>query len=59
MALSVLAFHAISSGDEAAARQWLTRIANQPRVPVEYRTQLLDGYRQAFGRDWKLDKPSE
>ncbi len=59
MALSILAFHAISSGDEAAARQWLTRIANQPRVPAEYRTQLLDGYRQAFGHAWKPDKPGE
>jgi tetratricopeptide (TPR) repeat protein len=52
-ALSVLAFHAISTGDERAARQWLARIANQPRVPGEYRTQLLEAYRQAFHREWK------
>jgi len=52
MALIVLALTSISAGDEAAARQWLTRIANQPRVQSEYRQQLLASYRQTFGRDW-------
>jgi hypothetical protein len=57
MALSILALSAIGAGDEAAARQWLTRIANQPRVQPQYRQRLLAGYREAFGRDWAPEKP--
>lgn len=54
-ALSVLAFHYITAKDERSARQWMARIANQPRVPPEYRSGLLDAYRQTFGREWKPD----
>ncbi len=56
MALIVLALTSINANDEAAARQWLARVANQPRVQPQFRQQLLNGYRQAFGRDWTPDK---
>lgn len=50
MALSVLAFSAITANREPEARQWLERIAHQPRVQAQYRQQVLDMYRQTFGR---------
>jgi tetratricopeptide (TPR) repeat protein len=53
LALSVLAYGAISAHDEAAARQWLARIAQQPRVEARYRAQVLDLYRQTFGHEWR------
>ncbi len=58
MALIVLSLSSINAVDEAAARQWLARVANQPRVQLQFRQQLLAAYRQAFGRDWTPDKPA-
>jgi tetratricopeptide (TPR) repeat protein len=52
MALSILAFVAISSGDEPAAREWLTRIAHQPRSPQESLSRLAAAYGSQFGREW-------
>jgi Flp pilus assembly protein TadD len=52
MALSVLAFHAITTGDEAEARRWLTRVGDQPRVSKERAQGLANAYREQFGRDW-------
>ncbi|HVZ64516.1 MAG TPA: tetratricopeptide repeat protein [Lacunisphaera sp.] len=49
-ALGAMAFSSISAGHEAEARQWLTRIANQPRVPHQQTAVLLQAYQQAFGR---------
>lgn len=53
VALSVLAFHAITTGDEAEARRWMTRVDNQPRVAAERAQQLRDLYRKQFGREWR------
>jgi predicted Zn-dependent protease len=52
MALAILAFHAITTGDEAAARSWLTRVGKQPRTSVESRNNLAAAYSQQFGRTW-------
>jgi tetratricopeptide (TPR) repeat protein len=49
-ALGLLAYRAISTGDEREARLWLNRVALQPRVPREQATVLFQAYRQAFGR---------
>lgn len=49
-ALSFLAFHAITAGDESAARQWLARVRNQPRVPQNQVERLLTAFREKFGR---------
>jgi cytochrome c-type biogenesis protein CcmH/NrfG len=49
-ALAILAFDAITEGDEAAARGWLQRVANQPRVPAEQRNRLTDSFFSKFGR---------
>jgi Flp pilus assembly protein TadD len=49
LVLSTLAFYAITSGDEPAARQWLTRVRNQPRVVANDVEQLFTAYRQKFG----------
>lgn len=57
MALSILAFVAISTGDEAAARGWLTRIAHQPRAPKESLTRLAAAYSSQFGREWIWPQP--
>jgi len=48
-ALSILAFHAIQTGDETAARQWMKRVQNQPRVAHGLRERLLAAYREQFG----------
>jgi tetratricopeptide (TPR) repeat protein len=53
MVLSVLAFNAISTANEAEARRWLSRIADQPRVPRDQLAQLAAAYRQAFKREWR------
>lgn len=50
MALSVLTFNAIATGDEAGARRWLAAVRAQPRVPGEQRQQLTDAFRNQFGR---------
>lgn len=49
-ALSILTFDAISSGDEAVARQWLRRARNQPRIPADQMDALLNAFAQKFGR---------
>ncbi len=59
LALSILAFHAITTGGEVEARQWLARVARQPRVPHEQVARLLEAYRQAFGRNWVPNQPNE
>jgi predicted Zn-dependent protease len=59
IALSALAFQSIITGNETGARLWLTRVANQARVPHEQSARLLEAYRQAFGHDWIPDKPNE
>ncbi len=58
-ALGILAFHAISTGNESEARQWLTRIANQPRVPHDQVSRLLETYQQTFGHAWVQEKPND
>jgi tetratricopeptide (TPR) repeat protein len=50
MALSVLAFHAIKSGDENEARRWMANVREQPRVPREQLSRLVSAYREQFGR---------
>ncbi len=50
MALSVLAFHAIQSGDENEARRWMGAVREQPRVPREQLARLVSAYREQFGR---------
>lgn len=49
--LSTLAYHAITSGDETAAREWLKRAEQQPRVAPEYLARLKAIFRTQFGRD--------
>lgn len=48
--LALLAFHAITSGDEPAARAWLQRVQRQPRVSREQVERLRAAYRERFGR---------
>ena len=59
IALSVLAYHAITTGNETEARHALTGISHQPRIDHELSAQLIEAYKQAFGRDWIPDKPNE
>jgi len=59
MALGILAFNAISTNDDAAARRWLNRVVKQPRVPKAQVARLIEAYRQAFGREWAPDQPAE
>ncbi len=47
--LALLAIHAITSGDEAAARGWMLRVARQPRVPREQAEKLQAAFRERFG----------
>ena len=49
-ALTTLAMHAISVGDEAAARHWLRRAQAQPRVRPDILRNLLRSYQEKFGR---------
>ena len=49
MVLSTLTFYAISTGNEAAARQWMQRARNQPRVLPDDLERLSAAFRQAFG----------
>jgi tetratricopeptide (TPR) repeat protein len=53
MALAIVAFHAIQTGDESAAHQWLARVEAQPRISDDYSLRLFEAYRNKFGRDWK------
>ncbi len=50
MALSVLTFNAIQTGDENEAKRWLATIREQPRVPREQVQRLSSAYREQFGR---------
>lgn len=52
-ALTIVTFHAIQTGDESAANEWLARVADQPRVSRDYSSNLLEAYRKKFGHDWK------
>ncbi len=49
MALSVLAFNAIVTGDEAEAQRCLAAVRAQPRVPREQVQKLIGAYREQFG----------
>ncbi|MEO7598181.1 MAG: tetratricopeptide repeat protein [Opitutus sp.] len=57
MALSILSYHAITTGDEVEARRWLTRIDQQPRVPRDNAVRLAEAYRNQFGREWIWTQP--
>ncbi|MEO6002582.1 MAG: tetratricopeptide repeat protein [Opitutus sp.] len=57
MALSILAFYAITTGDEKGAREWLTRIANQPRISKEGAVRLSTAYTNQFHREWIWPEP--
>ena len=48
--LALLAFHAITSGDEAAARAWMARVERQPRVARDQAEKLRAAFRERFGR---------
>jgi tetratricopeptide (TPR) repeat protein len=50
-ALTTLALHAIGSGDERAAREWMARVRAQVRVPAEMATDLAGEFRRRFGRE--------
>jgi hypothetical protein len=50
MALSILAFNAILSGDETEARRRLAAVREQPRVPAEQSARLVTSFREKFGR---------
>ena len=48
--LALLAFHAITSGDEAGARAWMARVERQPRVARDQAEKLRVAFRERFGR---------
>ena len=48
--LALLAFHAITSGDETAARGWMVRVERQPRVARDQAEKLRAAFRERFGR---------
>lgn len=50
IALSILAFHAITQSDEKEAKQWMKRVTNQPRVKHETVAALTRAYQEKFGR---------
>jgi Flp pilus assembly protein TadD len=50
MALGILTFHAITTGDEPSARRWFARVRDQPRVPPEQVEKLRAAYQEQFGR---------
>jgi len=50
VALTTLAFYAINVGDEIAARDWMRRIRQQPRIASETASQLVAAFQQKFGR---------
>ena len=49
MVLCAMAFHEISAGNETAARQWMQRARNQPRVLTKDIERLTAAFQQAFG----------
>jgi len=50
MALGILAFQAITVGDEPEARKLMELVRDQPRVGSSRTESLRDAYRQKFGR---------
>lgn len=50
VALSTLAFHAISTGDADAATRWMTEVRNQPRILPAERNALAAAFQRRFGR---------
>jgi hypothetical protein len=48
--LALLAFHAITSGDESGARAWMARVERQPRVARDQAEKLRAAFRERFGR---------
>ncbi|MEI6106996.1 MAG: tetratricopeptide repeat protein [Opitutae bacterium] len=50
LALSTLTFHAILSGDQAAALHWFAQVRHQPRVPPEEVGKLRAAFQERFGR---------
>jgi tetratricopeptide (TPR) repeat protein len=48
-ALTMLALHAIGTGDERAAREWLRRVRLQPRITAETSKALVAEFRKQFG----------
>lgn len=50
VALTTLAFAAIMSGDQAQARKWINRAANQPRVDSDDRQRLEAAFQETFGQ---------
>jgi tetratricopeptide (TPR) repeat protein len=50
MILSIMAFHAISIGDEARARQLLQRMKAQPRTTADSIDALVINFRKAFNK---------
>ncbi|HEY4246324.1 MAG TPA: tetratricopeptide repeat protein [Lacunisphaera sp.] len=53
MAISTLAFHAITTGDELSAQRWMAKVRNQPRVAREQAVQLRAAYEQQFGHPFR------
>lgn len=51
VALSVLAFNAVTSGDEETARAWLVRVRNQPRIEAAQVSRLVAAFQKRFGRN--------
>jgi tetratricopeptide (TPR) repeat protein len=52
-ALSVLAFNAISTLNEADAGRWLARLRDQPRAGADTMAALRQAFRERFGHEWK------
>jgi Flp pilus assembly protein TadD len=50
VALTTLAFHAISTGDANAAMRWMNEVRNQPRIEPSQRNTLAEAFQQRFGR---------
>ena len=50
IALGVLAFYNISTSNESEARNWLTKVVNQPRSDRNQVEQLKAAFQQQFGR---------
>ena len=48
--LALLAFYAITRGDETAARAWMVRVGRQPRVPRDQAEKLRQAFRERFGQ---------
>ena len=49
MALGILTYHAITTGDESSALRWFGRIRQQPRVPAEQVANLRTAFQEQFG----------